>query len=132
VQNPKQLLCELCIIGYKAPQLMPDWVGLKRKAEQTKATTDDANSSSSKKLKPDTDTNNMCKDRLFLARLPLTVTKTSESSKSGTGALARRQNSGRLRICIVQLSEQDAKQAVTSSSPLSLETKKIRIVMSEI
>jgi hypothetical protein len=139
LQNPKQLRCELCIIGHKAPQLMPDLVGLKRKAEeQTTKTSDDNNnndSSSKNQLKPDTtDTNNtnLCRDRIFLRRLPLTVTKTKLQELLGTVTLVHwlhDKNSGAFYgSCIVQLESQiDAKQAVNSSSSLTLEKKKINI-----
>jgi hypothetical protein len=131
MQNPKQLLCELCIIGYKAPQLMPDLVGLKRKAEQTTSTDDD--DLSSKKLKPDTDTNHLCKDRIFLARLPLTVTKTKLQELLGEVELVHwlsDKNSGAFYgSCIVQLkSVQDAKKAVKlGADSLKLEKKKLKV-----
>lgn len=136
LQHPKQLVCELCIIGHKAPQLMPDLVGLKRKAEQTTKTTDD---SSSKKLKqsdstPDTKDDNLCTDRLFLRRLPLTATKTKLQELLGTVALVHwlaDKNSGAFYgSCIVQLeSEQDAKQAVKAAagSSLTLGKKNIQV-----
>jgi hypothetical protein len=140
LQHPNKLVCELCIIGHKAPQLLPDLVGLKRKAEQTKTDNSNNDSSSSKKqlkqsdTSTDTNANNLCKDRLFLRRLPLTATKTKLQELLGTVELVHwlaDKNSGAFYgSCIVQLaSEQDAKQAVTSSSSLSLtlETKKIKV-----
>jgi hypothetical protein len=135
--NPKQLVCELCIIGHKAPQLMPDLVGLKRKAEE-QTTTDGNNDSSSFKKQPATDdtniNDNMCKDRLFLRRLPLTATKTKLQELLGKVKLVHwlsDKNSGAFYgSCIVQLeSEQDAQQAATSASGSTLlfEKKKIKV-----
>jgi hypothetical protein len=143
LQHPNKLACELCIIGHKAPrQLLPDLVGLKRKAEQTKIDNNNNSNDSSafkKQLKQsdtstETNANNLCKDRLFLRRLPLTATKTKLQELLGTVELVHwlaDKNSGAFYgSCIVQLSsEQDAKQAATSSSSLSLtlDTKKIKV-----
>lgn len=135
LQNPKQLVCELCIIGHKAPQLMPDLVGLKRKAEaQATKTTDINNDSNNDSSSNNSNHNILCKDRLFLRRLPLTVTKTKLQELLGTVALLHwlaDKNSGAFYgSCIVQLeSEQDAQQAVmgAAGSSLTLEKKKIQV-----
>ena len=73
----KLLTCELCKVGYKAPEAVPDLVGLKRKAEAIIDNSCSSSSSSSgKEERKKKDTRSVHDKRLFLARLPLTTTQT--------------------------------------------------------
>eukprot|EP00980_Cylindrotheca_fusiformis_P022655 scaffold9542_cov92-Cylindrotheca_fusiformis.AAC.2 len=78
-KHPEKLTCELCKEGYRAPGSAPDLVDLKRKAESIVGS-DGGTSKKKQKIKNDGsfDSKEMKShsDRLFLARLPLTVTKT--------------------------------------------------------
>jgi hypothetical protein len=101
--QPQSLQCELCREGYRAPQHTPDLVALKRKAEKIQqqskmmmmsqqsrkdsggGTNEDGNDSGTT-TPPSTTINKKgrlmaervpCPDRLFLSRLPLTVSKTN-------------------------------------------------------
>jgi len=77
-EKPKILTCDLCREGYKAPQLMPDLAGMKRKAERLVS----VNGSKQAKC---VDNLSSCEDRLFLSRLPLTTTRTKISDALGGG-----------------------------------------------
>jgi hypothetical protein len=128
--RPKQKLqCELCRIGYKAPQLMPNLVGLKRRAESELEYSrggDDKRSKASSVF---------AKDRLFLARLPLTATKTKVQEALGgenvTIKVLHWLTDKRTRAfygsCMVELeSEEDAQSAVDSTS-IKIDKKKIKV-----
>ncbi|GAX14968.1 hypothetical protein FisN_12Lh332 [Fistulifera solaris] len=84
LREPERLTCELCKEGYRVPEVEPDLVSLKRKAEclaegltgndadaktnssPRKRKTEEVSEKGSRKCHP---------GRLFLSRLPLTVTK---------------------------------------------------------
>jgi hypothetical protein len=132
------LICELCRVGYKAPQLMPDLVGLKRKAESKSrlynntdnTTKSELATTTTKRAKQGTSD---CKDRLFLARLPLTATKTKLASVLGGDIkviywLTDKQTGAFYGSCKVQLeSEEDAQRVVDNIAPLQLDKKKIKV-----
>ena len=138
--NPKQLLCELCIVGYKAPQLMPDLIGLKRKAEEDGG--QEEGMGQQRKLK-DAKTESggdgeqqqqapFIKNRLFLSKLPLTATKTKVADLLGEIKvlqwLVDKRTGGFYGSCIVELvSEKEAEKAVNSSQALKIDKKKIKI-----
>jgi len=75
LKYPEKLTCELCKEGYKAPEVLPDLIELKRKAEDTIDTTtmDDGKQ---KRMKKKVSIRENHPERLFVARLPLTITKT--------------------------------------------------------
>jgi len=76
LKHPENLTCELCKEGYRAPQALPDLVGLKRKAEDAIGlTTKDGGKQILKKKKNMPTHKENHPDRLFIARLPLTITK---------------------------------------------------------
>ena len=137
--HPKQLLCELCRTGYKAPQLVPDLVGLKRKAEErthnSNTTSDRCDSNNGKKSKSNiavTAVGTMVKDRLFLSRLPLTATRTKLEDLLGEVRVIHwmtdRDTNAFYGSCVVQLRfEQDAEKAVNSTSTLKMDNKKIKV-----
>lgn len=80
LQHPEKLTCELCKEGYRAPESMPDLVTLKRKAESvvsdpaTSGTKDEVAGQAIKKRKETS--KSIHPKRLFLSRLPLTITTT--------------------------------------------------------
>lgn len=89
LQRPETLTCELCKEGYRTPNALPDLVGLKRKAEslvlKSSSQANSSSSSSKKKPKPDSTSNEVQEeqeskkthpDRLFISKLPLTISKT--------------------------------------------------------
>jgi len=89
LKNAEKLTCELCKEGYRAPTSRPDLIELKRKADSIVDKTNNNDSGSSqkkrdadsasyvprqnKKRKTEVGANHA--DRLFLARLPLTISK---------------------------------------------------------
>jgi hypothetical protein len=144
--NPKQLQCELCRVGYKAPQLMPDLVGLKRKAESQVAAIAAAEANNNKESTTtgaaDTNPNNkrpkkgsVISDRLFLSRLPLTATKTKLSDLLGCGAekikvlhwLTDKNTGGFYGSCIVQLASKEDAETVVARTSLKMEKKKVKV-----
>jgi hypothetical protein len=134
--SPKLLQCELCRVGYKAPQLMPDLVGLKRKAESrldSNNTNDDNGTKSGLATTKRAKQGTVCKDRLFLARLPLTTTKTKLADVLGGDIkviywLTDKQTGAFYGSCKVQLeSEEDAQRVVDNIATLQLDKKKIKV-----
>lgn len=80
LRHPERLTCELCKEGYRAPESMPDLVTLKRKAESVISDPADSEAKDEETGKDTKKRKDMSKKidpkRLFLSRLPLTVTKT--------------------------------------------------------
>ena len=80
-REPERLTCELCKEGYKAPETVPDLIGLKRKAEAVQEGRNGDNNGKKQKETKEKDQSKMemprktHQDRLFIARLPLTITK---------------------------------------------------------
>lgn len=73
LNHPEKLTCELCKEGYKAPGAPPDLIALKRKAESLV----ESDPPPKKNRAGGTSSENAHHDnRLFIARLPLTITKT--------------------------------------------------------
>jgi hypothetical protein len=128
--NPKKLLCELCLVGHKAPQLMPDLVGLKRKAEKIE---DEQPEGSHKNKSSKTEAgDSVCNGRLFLSRLPLTATKTKVSELLGEinvlHWLVDTKTGGFYGSCMVELKSKDeAETAVNASTAMKMDKKKIKI-----
>lgn len=84
LREPECLTCELCKEGYRVPETAPDLVSLKRKAEcvvksSTSVSANDTNGNSrqsnKEKRSTEEDTAMTHPDRLFLSKLPLTVSK---------------------------------------------------------
>ena len=124
-EYPKKLSCELCKIGYKAPQAMPDLVELKRKAESV---LDDGKETSAKKSKP---LHAVCEDRLFLARLPLTITKSKLAEALGGDIkviqwLTSKETEGFYGSCIVQMNSPDAAKEAAAAS-IKFDKKKVKV-----
>lgn len=71
---PESLVCELCREGYRAPTVLPDLVSLKRKAEEILDSSSRCNISIPKQCNKRNEQKVYYKDRLFIRRLPLTVT----------------------------------------------------------
>ena len=120
--SPQQLNCELCKEGYKAPQLMPDLVGLKRKAESKLANNEKNQSKKSKS----------CIDRLFVSRLPLTITKTRLSEALGASIKtihwhADKHTGGFYGSCIVQLESEKDAETVAEKTALKIDKKKVKV-----
>ena len=136
IQTPEALVCSLCQQGYKAPTEMPDLVTMKRKAEQiittTTTTTNNNNNNNNKKQR----TKIFYKDRLFLRRVPLTVsyTKIKETLNGGVDKvlwLTDKNHGGFYGSCIVLLSQTMTLQHIldkaSSKNGLQIEKKKIKV-----
>lgn len=117
--KPKVLTCDLCREGHKAPQLMPDLAGMKRKAEC---------------LHDDTKTvvlTATCDDRLFLSRLPLTTTRAKISLALGEHVnmvhwLTDQQTGAFYGSAMVQMkSTQDAERV--TKKVIVIDKKKVRL-----
>jgi hypothetical protein len=128
MEAPKSLTCDLCKIGYKAPQAMPDLVGLKRKAElmvDGPCEHGDPDTKKSKRAQA------VCDDRLFLARLPLTITKTKLAEALGGDIkvihwLTDKKTGGFYGSCVVQLSSKESAKQVSEKS-IKFDKKKIKV-----
>ena len=129
------LICGLCKIGYRAPQLMPDLVALKRKAEESAASSKDKVSKRTKETVHviENDEILVChNDRLFLARLPLTVTRSKLSTALGIKIknvhwLQDKISNAFYGSCLVQLESTEAAQQVMGMSTIKVDKKKIKI-----
>ncbi|KAL3916877.1 MAG: hypothetical protein SGILL_004975 [Bacillariaceae sp.] len=81
-QEATKLQCELCREGYRAPQHIPDLVALRLKAEKlVKEQQSGGNAEIQTKKK---NIGPLCKDRLFISRLPLNVRKIQIEEWLGT------------------------------------------------
>lgn len=132
LDNPKTLTCELCKVGYKAPKLMPDLVSMKRKAESQLSRSQEKFSKRAKlPIKKCTSDETLCDDRLFISRLPLTITKTQLAEVLGGDIkivhwLRDRKSCAFYGSCIVQMgSAYIARQAVERS--IKINKKKLKI-----
>lgn len=119
VSEPQSLLCDLCRAGYSAPAQRPDLVQLKRRAESTTLT--------SKKAKKQDEHE---PSRLFISRLPLTVTKTKLAEWLGSKIellqwLVDKKTGGFYGSCIVQVSNADQ---ILNQSRQKLDGRKPKIV----
>jgi hypothetical protein len=126
-ESLKSLTCELCKLGYKAPQVMPDLVGLKRKAESLVADNDDQDAST----KRSKSTEAVCDDRLFLARLPLTITKAKLCDALGGEIkavqwLTDSKTGGFYGSCIVQLTSPEIAKLASQRS-IKVDKKKVKV-----
>jgi len=152
--NPKQLTCELCKTGYKSPEAMPDLVGQKRKAESSmnapRAADGDTVTPVTKKSREKKATSEQQtpltthNDRLFLARLPLTVTLTKlrdalQESNSGNSNilivhwLADKATNAFYGSCVVQFESPNAARNVVDRAEakgnggIKIDKKRIKI-----
>lgn len=141
LKHPEKLTCELCKEGYKAPGSAPDLVALKRKAESLVEQTGEG---SSKKAKLDLKASNKNAathlDRLFLSRLPLTITKTKLCNALRCAKTLKLvhwlgdKNSGAFYgSCILELHSPEAtKQIMAQSAGIKIDKKKIKIAFASI
>jgi predicted sulfurtransferase len=141
--EPQLLTCELCKAGYRAPKTNPDLAGLKRKAEAhvhvspgeepcrksapTKQPQMHEGSSSDEESKPTIAVN----DRLFLGRLPLTVTKTKLAQVLGGEIklvhwMTDRQTGAFYGSCLVQLDSANVAAAVLDRT-VKIDKKKVKV-----
>lgn len=132
--KPGKLMCELCREGYKAPSELPDLVAMKRKAE---ALTSSEQQSDAKQLKAcaERQSRGNHEDRIFLRRLPLTVTFTKiKELLGGTDKvknlawLVDKESGAFYGSCIVLLSSpSDVEDILDRRSPLKLDKKNIKV-----
>mmetsp|Transcript_27017 Transcript_27017/g.39799 ORF Transcript_27017/g.39799 Transcript_27017/m.39799 type:complete len:335 (+) Transcript_27017:211-1215(+) len=130
-KNPESLSCELCREGYRAPSNVPDLVALKRKADNIVSIPSDTARPSSKKKKI------YYKDRLFLRRLPLSITATKIKEELGPNRvkfikwLIDHENGNFYGSCMLEMfSENDAKHVIEKASTkmgIQVERKKIKV-----
>lgn len=133
IQEPQSLRCELCMIGYRAPKAAPDLVGLKRKAEsqlrRDDSIDDDDDENSVNKSKPV----HTVQDRLFLGRLPLTVTKSKIAEALGGQVklvhwMTDRNTGAFYGSCLVQLAAADIAKAAVDRT-IKVDNKKIKVAL---
>lgn len=129
LEVPQSLTCELCKIGYRCPKENPDLVALKRKAEsQVQPSSDETNADSTAKQ---TKTEHIVENRLFLGRLPLTVTKTKIAEALG-GEVKRvhwmtdRTTGAFYGSCLVELASEEVAFAATNRK-IRIEAKSVRV-----
>ena len=144
LQEPERLTCELCKEGYRVPEVEPDLVSLKRKAESladSLAFSGETSSGSrkSRKEKGSTDEGSRTAhpDRLFLSRLPLTVTKAKIEDALGAIAMVKLvhwltdRNSGAFYgSCLVQLGSEDPQAEAMKSvayKGIIIDKKKVKV-----
>jgi len=132
--HPERLTCELCKQGYKAPEVLPDLVALKRKAESLFAC--DGADEMTKKLKIDVSTKRTDPRRLFLSKLPLVVSKTKINEAMGGDKvrfvhwLTDRSSGGFYGSCIVEMKSRKFTNEILEKvkiGGIKIEKKKIKI-----
>jgi len=133
LNEPERLICELCRDGYKGPERLPDLVDLKRKADSIVA--NNAEKSERKQArKEESTTDNHYGDRLFLARLPLTVTLTKLEDALGKDNIKlvhwlTAKNTGAFYgSCVIQMNSTDAaRDVIEKESAIKIDKKKTKI-----
>jgi hypothetical protein len=137
LRDPDRLSCELCIEGYKAPEALPDLIGLKRKAETLAdgIKTNDNKKAAREPMQTHT-------DRLFLARLPLTVTVTKIGEALGKDNiklvhwLTDKKTGAFYGSCVVQMTSSDAaKEALEKglcTGGIKIDKKKLKISLASV
>mmetsp|Transcript_15630 Transcript_15630/g.23994 ORF Transcript_15630/g.23994 Transcript_15630/m.23994 type:complete len:495 (+) Transcript_15630:113-1597(+) len=131
--NSNTLTCELCKVGYKAPKLMPDLVSMKRKAESQHTRSEKGKYAKEAKLSDQKSIadKNLCIDRLFISRLPLTITKSHLAEVLGGDIkivhwLRDKKSCAFYGSCFVQMgSAYIARQAVERS--IKVNKKKLKV-----
>lgn len=140
LRHPDRLTCELCKEGYRPPEATPDLIGLKRKAEslvlnqQSTQATDDTDMSCKKQK---VEHQKIDPKRLFVSKLPLTVSKTKIDEAFGGGNkvkivhwLTDRKTGAFYGSCIIEMtSTKDVAQISENakSCAIKLDNKKIKI-----
>jgi hypothetical protein len=149
LKQPHLLKCELCRVGYKTPDAAPDLVGQKRMAEalvvdktnilsSSSDTKDNDNGPQTKKQRTlvpsEKDESSFHDDRLFLARLPLTVTKSKLEQILGTIQvihwLTDSKSGAFYGSCVVQLkSASNAKRIMSqlNNGSITIDKKRAKI-----
>lgn len=133
ILHPERLTCELCKEGYRAPDVLPDLVGLKRKAESLVAK-DGGDEVKKTKVKDLLTMKNP--RRLFLSKLPLLISKTKLDEALGCDKvklvhwLTDRSSGGFYGSCIVELKSESCVIEVLESAKtgsIKIEKKKIKV-----
>ena len=144
LREPGRLTCELCKEGYKAPVDVPDLVGLKRKAESAVGSPDNTGDAeaNNKMARTVANTNNKTDPkRMFLSKLPLTVSKTKIDEVLYKGMVKRvhwltdRKTGAFYGSCIVEMQSTEAAAKVmdaASKGGIKFEKKKIKISQSVV
>lgn len=127
--NLAKLMCELCQEGHQAPAQTPAFVCLKRKAETLLNVSSEKNEKQSKST-------HMDPSRLFLSKVPLTITKAKLDEALGGKVLkhvywlADRQSGAFYGSCMVEmLSEKIAQDILRGiqKSPIKMGNKKVKV-----
>jgi len=130
LREPSKLTCELCKSGYRAPEALPDLVGMKRKADSLISTESDKKRMISKMEPFQTH-----EDRLFLARLPLTVTRSKLGGVFGQENikfvhwLTDKTNGAFYGSCIIQMNSAKAAKEVLEKGRIKMGKKKVRVCL---
>jgi hypothetical protein len=138
LKHPKKLNCDLCKEGYRAPDTAPDFVALKRKAESlVQANT--TKGPEKKKIKKSQRESKCHSDRLFLARLPLTISKSKlceslDISKEDVKVLhwlTDKSSGAFYGSCVLEITSaqaiKDIVEKATSGGGIKIERKKTRV-----
>jgi len=139
--EPSNLVCELCRQGYKTPQMAPDLVGLKRKAELVLADDKEDGQETLKKTKQTAEVTarndfQVCTDRLFISRLPRILNKTKLIDWLGETVmfvhwLTDQQSGAFYGSCIVQMDTSQSASRLVVLQP-KLDKKKPKISFAKI
>lgn len=138
--EPHTLTCELCKEGYKAPRAMPDLVGLKRKAEQVvSAKKVSSNDDSAKKRKHSAAdaaaSGKICANRLFLTRLPLTITKSRLVEWLGDVKtfhwLTDKDSGAFYGSCMIEFASKEAADSILDKAIPKFDKKKPRVAVAQ-
>lgn len=131
VEEPGSLTCELCKIGYRAPKAVPDLVGLKRKAESQVRPSLSENDFKDEPKTKQSRTERIVENRLFLGRLPLTVTKAKVAEALG-GEVVRihwmtdRTTGAFYGSCIVEVASADVAR-VAADRKIRIDAKNVKV-----
>ena len=138
LEHASELSCELCKEGYRAPEELPDLVGLKRQAEAKTSTltTEEPPSKKAKSSQGSSSIEESYPDRLFVARLPLTASRSKIDEALGGGCVKELywirspQTGAFYGSCIVQIVSPSTATAIlirAAAQGIKLGKKRIRI-----
>lgn len=130
-EYPENLVCELCREGHRAPSELPDLISMKRDADELNHENPKVVTTPQKKPKI------FYKDRLFVRRLPLTVTAMMVKNELGTDNvkfihwLQDRRSAGFYGSCVLLMSDEVSTNEVLERSSrnggIKIEKKRVKV-----
>mmetsp|Transcript_15325 Transcript_15325/g.17835 ORF Transcript_15325/g.17835 Transcript_15325/m.17835 type:complete len:499 (+) Transcript_15325:61-1557(+) len=133
-EKPETLVCELCREGYRAPSELPDLVRMKRKADEMVNKSQLTLEKDLLLKKP----KKYYKDRIFVRRLPLTITFTKikailgDDNISAVQWLTDHNSGGFYGSCVVRLSSFESMKLIMEKIKHGIKVDKKKIKVAEV